>query len=205
MWKFIESLESRRLLSTVTLAAAETKLASDISTLAADAGHAKVALIDDVKTFKSDLQALHLQNGPLKSGLVNAVGSARSKLQADVSHIIGAGYKDGQAVVSDVLHITLFDGGNAAKIANSQKRLAADLKTLQTLETPLVAKLTTDVTTAITQINGAVQAIITANGDNQALQTDWATLSATFQSAQQALAPDLTNVISDLNALTTAT
>jgi len=81
----------------------------------------------------------------------------------------------------------------------------ADVKTLQTLETPLVAKLTSDVGHAITQINGAVQAIVAADSSDQPLQTGWTALSGAFQSAQTTLAPDLTNVIADLNALSTAT
>jgi hypothetical protein len=205
MLEFVESLESRRLLSTVTLAAAGASLASDASTLIADARPAKVALIDAAKTFKTEVQSLHLKNGAMKSALMNDIASARTKIQADVSHIISAGLKDGQNVVSDVLHITLLDAGNSAKIASYQKDLAVRVKTLQTLETPLVAKLTSDVGNAITQVNGAVHAIVTANSADQSLQTDWTKLSTAFQSAETTLMPDLTNVIADLNALSTAT
>lgn len=205
MPEFIDTLESRRLLSAVTLAAAEAKLASDVSILATDARSAKVALVADVKVFKADLTALDLKSGALKSGLQNAVASGRTKIEADVSHIISAGYKDGMDVVSDVLHITLFDAGDATKIAAEQKRLGADIKALQTLETPLVNKLSADVGNAVTQVNSAVQAIIAANPADTTLQSDWTQLSSAFKSAENTLVPDLGNIITDLDALSTAT
>ncbi len=204
MHEFVESLESRRLLSAVSLAVAEARLASDVGTLAANAKQAKGSLISAATTFKADLKALGLKSGPLKSALLSAVAVARAKIQADVTHIITSGFKDGENVVSDVLHITIFNAGNAAKIASYQKKLSADIRRLNALEAPLVAKLTGDVGNAVTKINGAVQAIITASSSDTALMTDWAKLSTAYQLAGSTLVPDLNNVASDLNALTTA-
>ena len=53
-------------------------------------------------------------------------------------------------------------------------------------------------------VDGAVNALIAANSSDTALASDWKTLSSTYQSAEQTLVPDLTNVVTDLESLSTA-
>lgn len=204
MSQFIESLENRRLLSTVTLAAAEAALMSDASTLATDARHAKSDLLAAGKAFQTDFNALHLKPSPQKTALVRAITSARTLIQSDVNRIITAGYKDGQAVVNDVLHITVYDTGNAVKIARDQKHLTTDTARLRNLETPLVTKLENDVNSSAAKVTAAVNALALANNSAAPLQADWTTLSNIYVSSKQTLTSDLTNVIDDLDALSTA-
>lgn len=205
MLQFMESLESRRLLSAITLASAEANLTSDVGTLISDARQAKAALVADTKAFATDLKDLHLQNGPLKSKLQTAVASARTTIQNDVTHIISSGFKDGEAVVRDVLNIYFADAGDSAKIMKDQTRLAADVTVLRNVETPLIDKLGTDVSNAQSQIGAAVQSILTANPSDQALATSWSTLSGAYESFKQTLVADFTAVSNDLDALSTAT
>ncbi len=202
---FTESLENRQFLSTVTLAAAEAALMSDATTLYSDALHARSDLLAAAKTFQTDFNSLHLKASPLKTALQRAVNSARTLIQSDVNRIVTAGYRDGQAVFKDVLHITVDDTGNATRTARDQKHLAADTARLRNLETPLVVKLENDVDTSAAKISSAVNALALANSSAAPLQTDWMTLSDIYVSSKQTLTSDLTNVINDLDALSTAT
>jgi hypothetical protein len=205
MCEFIENLESRRLFNTVTLAIAEATLAADVATLGGSARVAKTDLVSAGKTFVVDLKALDLKTSPLKSKLQSSVNTARTKLTADVSQIITAGAPNAKAIFSDVLHITILDGGSPTKIARDQKKLAANITALQTIETPLVNKLSTDVNTQTTKVDNAVQAILTANSSDTALQTAWTDLSNVYETQENILVPDLNNVLTDLGNLSTAT
>jgi hypothetical protein len=205
MPEFIQTLESRRLFSTVTLAIAEATLAADVSTLGVNARVAKTDLVAAGKTFVADLKALDLKNSPLKSKLQSSVNTARTVLTADVTHIITAGESDAKAIFSDVLHITVLDAGNSTKITRDQKKLAANIAALQKAETPLVNKLSTDVNAQTTKVDAAVQAILTANSSDAALQTAWTDLSNVYETQENILVPDLNNVLTDLGNLSTAT
>lgn len=204
MPKFVESLETRQLLSGVTLALAGEQLALDLGTLVSDAGSARTTLVADAKAFAADVKALGVKSGPLKARLGAAVASARSTLQADVVKIFVAGFDDGKSIASDVLHLTLLNTGKPAQIALYQKRLAAGIKTLETVESPYVTKLEGDVSSASTHIGDAAQAIISANPSDTALNTDYMALSSDYHTAGKTLTTDLTNVISDLETLSTA-
>ncbi len=204
MAKFIETLESRQLFNAVTLGLAEAQLSADLSTLGSDARTAKPALIDSAKTFAADLKALALKNSPLKSALNSDINAARTKLTGDVTHIISAGVANAKAIVSAVLHITILDGGNTTKIARDQKKLASNITTLTNVETPLIDKLGGDITIQSNKIATAVSAIVIADSSDQALQTDWTTLSNVFQNDAQILVPDLNHVVTDLNNLSAA-
>ena len=203
MHQFVQCLESRRLLTAVSLPIAEANLTSDVKALIADAKLAEKSLAADGKTLLVD--GHKLKNSPLKTKLVKAVASARTTIQSDVSHIITAGYKAGTSVVSDLLHIYFFDAGNPTKIARDQVRLAADSKKLRTVETPLINKLGADVTNDQALIGADVGAIVTANPTAQSLQTDWTKFSDALQSSKQTLVTDFTKVSDDLDAVTTAT
>jgi hypothetical protein len=204
MLHFLESLESRRLLSAVTLAAAEVQLSADFGKLVADAKTAKPALIDSAKAFAAEVKLLYLKTSPLKAALNSDISFARTVLSGDVGKIINAGKADALAIVSDVLHITLLDLGKPTKIAAAQVKLANNIAALEKVETPLIDKLSSDVTTQSNKIGAAISAIVTANPADQALSTDWTNLSGVFQTEEQILVPDMDNVISDLGALSTA-
>jgi hypothetical protein len=107
--------------------------------------------------------------------------------------------------VSDVLHITVLDLGRPVQIAAAQVKLGKDVAALEKVETPLIAKLQSDVAADSGKIGAAVTAIVTANPADQVLETDWTNLSNVFQTEQAILVPDLNNVISDLGTLSTAT
>jgi len=205
MSQFLESLESRQLFSAITLAAAEVQLSADFSKLVADAKTAKPALIDSAKTFAAEVKSLDLKSSPAKAALNNDISTARTVLSGDVGKIINAGKGDALAIVSDVLHITLLDLGRPTQIAAEQKKLANNIAPLEKVETPLIDKLSSDVTTQSNKIGTAVSAIVTANPGDQALSTDWTNLSGVFQTEEQILVPDLNDVISDLGALSMAT
>ena len=190
--------------SAITLAAAEVQLSADFSKLAADAKTAKPALIGSAKTFAAEVKLLGLKNSPLKSALTNDISSARTVLSGDVGKIINAGKSNALAIVSDVLHITLLDLGKPTKIAAAQVKLANNIAALEKVETPLIDKLSSDVTTQSNKIGAAISAIVTANPGDQALSMDWTNLSGVFQTEELILVPDMDNVISDLGALSTA-
>jgi hypothetical protein len=50
-----------------------------------------------------------------------------------------------------------------------------------------------------------VQAILTANSSDTALQAAWADLSNVYETQENILVPDLNNVLTDLGSLSTAT
>jgi len=204
MLDFVEPLESRRLLSAVTIAAADVKLMADVQTLTANANMAQTAVLNAGNQFKAAVQSLHLKNSSLKTALQKDITASSSKIEGDVSKIISAGSSGEQKVMADVLHITVLDSGNAAKTIADQRRLGADLESLQIVETPLLGKLASDIGNTITQINGAVHAIVVANAGQQGLQSAWTKLSNAFQSSERTLFPEVVDVVVDLDALSTA-
>jgi hypothetical protein len=204
MLQLLESLESRRLLSAITLAAAEVPLTADFTKLVSDAKNAKPALVDSAKAFAAEVKLLDLKPSPLKAALNNDISAARIQLGNDAGKIISSGKSDALAIASDVLHITVLDFGKPTKIAAAQVKLAKDVAALEKIETPLIDKLDSDVTADSSKIGAAVSAIVTANPSDQALSVDWTNLSGVFQTEEQILVPDMDNVISDLGALSTA-
>ena len=204
MPQFVQNLETRRLLSSVTLAIAEAQLSADFSTLVADAKNAKPAAVDSTKAFAAEVKLLSLKPSPAKAALNTDISNARTQLSNDVSKIINTGKADALAIVSDVLRITVLDLGRPVKIAAAQVKLGKDVAALEKIETPLITKLESNVATDSNKIGTAVTAIVTANPADQVLETDWTNLSNVFQSEQAILVPDLNNVISDLGALSTA-
>ena len=192
------------MLSSVTLAIAEAQLSADFTKLIADAKTAKPVLIDSAKTFTVEVKLLDLKNSPLKATLTNDISTALTVLSGDVGKIINAGKTDALAIVSDVLHITLLNLGKPTKIAATQVKLANNIAALEKVETPLIDKLSSDVTTQSNKIGAAISAIVTANPGDQALSMDWTNLSGVFQTEEQILVPDMDNVITDLGALSMA-
>ena len=205
MLPFVQSLESRRLLSaSVGLALAEAQLVGQVKTLVSDAMAARVAISADAKAVRADLKALNVQNTAAGHKVASAIASAKTTIRTDVQHMLIAGAKDGKAIEGDLLKIYFFDAGNATLVAKAQVKLAADIKSLSNVETPFVAKLTADIGAAETAIGTDLQALVDANKSDAALQTHWTSFKNAFSSSQTTLSNDFSNIKADINAVIAA-
>ena len=155
---------------------------------------AKTDLVAAGKTFVADLKALDLKNSPLKSKLQSSANTARTVLTADVTHIITAGEPTPKQSTPTSCTSPCSTAGNTTKITRDQKKLAANITALQKIETPLVNKLSTDVDIQTTKVDAAVQAILTANSSDTALQVASTDLSNVYETQENILVPDLNNV-----------
>jgi hypothetical protein len=203
----VQALESRTLLSTVPVA-----LFSDISALQTDAaafkaglGQAVPTLMADAKAIGTDLHSLppSAQNRTLVAALRRDEAKSVATLNSDAALMFRAGGPKIGRAITDAMRLAAHPTDPAA-----HARLAADVATLQALDTALSSKFLSDGQTAATRVGGDLTGVAAANPASTMLQTDvtktqgdMATLLGAVQTHFQSIQGDFQNLVNNLSAM----
>jgi hypothetical protein len=200
MSHFVESMESRRLLSASGLAivADEGQLVSDARSIRSDVQHFGRLLKNDEKVVQSDLRGLpdNTTNRGLVGALRTDVRNGIGKLQRDVANLIRVGLSDAGRALAD--GIALFFNPNNS---TAQSRLANDITRLQNGTAAPLATVLSDAASIQTKVAQDLTAISNANPTNSALGTHVNTATTHTASALTAAQNDVHKVQSDLATL----
>lgn len=200
MSQFVESMESRRLLSASGLAIVgdEVQLVSDARSIRSDVQHFGRSLKNDEKVIQSDLRGLpdNATNRGLVGTLRTDVRNGIGKLQRDVANLIRVGSSDARRALAD--GIALFFNPNNS---GAQSRLANDIVRLQNETATPIATVLSDATSFQTKVAQDLTAISSANPTNAALGTHANTANTDTASALAAAQNDVHKVQTDVATL----